>query len=76
MSRTKVLGILFLILGICGLSTAFATAIDFFALQNASSTAATTQSDPLENMVLVFTVKLGITFALFWLGIRKFELID
>jgi hypothetical protein len=76
MSRTKFTGILFLLMAICGVGTASATAIDFFALQNANDTVVTIQSENLENMVLVFTVKFAVTLVLFWLGIRKFELVD
>jgi hypothetical protein len=63
-------------MAIYGVGTAFATASDFFALQNSSSSFVTGASETLENMVLVFSMKFAITFALFWLGIRKFELID
>ena len=76
MPRPKMLGILFLICGIFGLGAAFVTASDFLAVQNVSNTAVYSQSEILEDMVLVFAVKLAISFALFWLGIRKFELID
>jgi hypothetical protein len=76
MSRTKALGISLLLFAIYGLGTAFTTASEFFALQHAGSTMAIGQSEALENMVLIFTVKLAITLALFWWGIRKFESLD
>ncbi len=76
MSRTKIIGILFLLMAIFGVGTASATAIDFFTLQNANDTVAKVLSENLENMVLLFTVKFAVTFVLFWLGIRKFELVD
>lgn len=76
MSRKKILGTVFLALSIFALSTTFATAADFFALQHGASSIAIAQSQALENMVLIFSVKFAATFALFWLGIRKFELIE
>ncbi len=63
-------------MAIYGVGTAFATASDFFALQNSSSSFVIGESATLEKMVLVFTMKFAIAFALFCLGIRKFELID
>jgi hypothetical protein len=76
MHRAKITGIFFLLMAIYGVGTAFATASDFFDLQNSSSSFVVDESESLEAMVLVFTIKFAITFALFWLGIRKFELIE
>jgi hypothetical protein len=65
-----------LALAIYGLGTAFATAADFFSIQNSSAIVSLALTETLENLVLVFTLKFAVSFALFCLGIRKIEASD